>query len=351
MVWKGVETSCLTLAIALAGMGGVSYIYRFDTILSPNGATRYPISIGEGRLRVVYLNGTSVASTVGPSPLDEYARLWTTVPTRYFRWRSCTRLLSDGTDVHEFAVSVTLFAPLVALLPVVFIIRPALKHPRRSRLICAEILRTSHRNMTARRRWVRRATIAVLGCGAAASATYWAFGCNMWKLGFGRRIGWHVTRTPLPLDVAHHVDLMNPYAPWSILLTADNRGVSFARGVQVAQGTVAPTQTFELVGFGWKQGIQSPSLTFELRHGRGTPSTVQDEQMRDTKEIYYQSLRLPLWVPFTLCSVWPVVAFFRGPWCRSGRRTNGLCGPCGYDLTGNESGTCPECGEKVERSG
>ena len=25
-----------------------------------------------------------------------------------------------------------------------------------------------------------------------------------------------------------------------------------------------------------------------------------------------------------------------------------ICMKCGYDLTGNESGTCPECGEKVE---
>ncbi len=25
-----------------------------------------------------------------------------------------------------------------------------------------------------------------------------------------------------------------------------------------------------------------------------------------------------------------------------------LCIPCGYDLQGNESGTCPECGEAVE---
>lgn len=32
---------------------------------------------------------------------------------------------------------------------------------------------------------------------------------------------------------------------------------------------------------------------------------------------------------------------------RSRRRANGLCGECGYDLTGNKSGTCPECGMHV----
>ncbi|MDB5330373.1 MAG: hypothetical protein JWP03_1524 [Phycisphaerales bacterium] len=32
---------------------------------------------------------------------------------------------------------------------------------------------------------------------------------------------------------------------------------------------------------------------------------------------------------------------------RNLRKLNGLCLTCGYDLTGNVSGTCPECGEEV----
>ena len=31
------------------------------------------------------------------------------------------------------------------------------------------------------------------------------------------------------------------------------------------------------------------------------------------------------------------------------RRREGLCVRCGYDLTGNVSGTCPECGTVVPR--
>jgi len=32
------------------------------------------------------------------------------------------------------------------------------------------------------------------------------------------------------------------------------------------------------------------------------------------------------------------------------RQKNGLCINCGYDLRGNVSGVCPECGEQVENS-
>ncbi len=36
-------------------------------------------------------------------------------------------------------------------------------------------------------------------------------------------------------------------------------------------------------------------------------------------------------------------------WRRGRRRKPGHCG-CGYDLTGNVSGRCPECGETTDRS-
>ena len=39
--------------------------------------------------------------------------------------------------------------------------------------------------------------------------------------------------------------------------------------------------------------------------------------------------------------------FLLGPYRRYRRRKKGLCLTCGYDLTGNESGVCPECGSKA----
>lgn len=56
---------------------------------------------------------------------------------------------------------------------------------------------------------------------------------------------------------------------------------------------------------------------------------------------------VPLWVPFGLFSAYPCVAFIRGPYRRYRRRKKGLCLKCGYNLTCNVSGVCPECGERI----
>lgn len=58
-------------------------------------------------------------------------------------------------------------------------------------------------------------------------------------------------------------------------------------------------------------------------------------------------LTLPLWIPFVLFGAYPTFALFRGPLRRQRRRRRGECIGCGYDLTGNESGVCPECGSKT----
>jgi hypothetical protein len=51
---------------------------------------------------------------------------------------------------------------------------------------------------------------------------------------------------------------------------------------------------------------------------------------------------LPLWIPAALAAI-PTVLL----WWRDRRFPHGFCQACGYDLTGNVSGRCPECGEPV----
>ena len=51
---------------------------------------------------------------------------------------------------------------------------------------------------------------------------------------------------------------------------------------------------------------------------------------------------------FLLFASYPLLALNVGRLWRYLRRRKGFCGKCGYDLTGNISGTCPECGAKVK---
>ncbi len=55
----------------------------------------------------------------------------------------------------------------------------------------------------------------------------------------------------------------------------------------------------------------------------------------------------PHWFLLVLLTAYPTIAFIRGPLRRWRRRRKGLCLKCAYDLTGNVSGVCPECGSEV----
>ncbi len=52
---------------------------------------------------------------------------------------------------------------------------------------------------------------------------------------------------------------------------------------------------------------------------------------------------LPLWLPLALLAMPTAVLWYRDrPFPR------GQCAKCGYDLTGNVTGVCPECGAESD---
>ena len=55
----------------------------------------------------------------------------------------------------------------------------------------------------------------------------------------------------------------------------------------------------------------------------------------------------PIWVPVFILLLYPVVVVWRGSVRRFRRCREGVCRGCGYNLTGNVSGRCPECGAPV----
>jgi hypothetical protein len=62
------------------------------------------------------------------------------------------------------------------------------------------------------------------------------------------------------------------------------------------------------------------------------------------------SVFAPFWLSATILAVYPILAFLRTPAKRWYRRRIGSCGVCGYNLNGNESGTCPECGTAINKN-
>ncbi|UCE61593.1 MAG: hypothetical protein JSU63_07550 [Phycisphaerales bacterium] len=71
------------------------------------------------------------------------------------------------------------------------------------------------------------------------------------------------------------------------------------------------------------------------------------------REVQAQYMRYgasgPVWLTSLLLVTYPLIAYIRGPLRRWRRRRRGMCLSCGYDLTGNESGVCPECGTEIEK--
>ncbi len=63
-----------------------------------------------------------------------------------------------------------------------------------------------------------------------------------------------------------------------------------------------------------------------------------------------RSLRVPHWASVLLFSAYPVAALLGSRARLRRRRVRGLCVDCGYDLTGNVSGVCPECSTGIERA-
>ena len=84
-----------------------------------------------------------------------------------------------------------------------------------------------------------------------------------------------------------------------------------------------------------------------LRHDR-TPNQASLLLSSQQKGPYRTTwIVFPLWLSTGLLTLVGVIPIIRGPVRRRWRRVRGHCAKCAYDLTGNRSGRCPECGTRV----
>ena len=87
--------------------------------------------------------------------------------------------------------------------------------------------------------------------------------------------------------------------------------------------------------------FHSGPLDFALKRGKffNEPNKTYSRTM--------YALFCPTWFLIGLFGSYPFISFVRGPLRRFSRRCRGLCVKCGYNLAGNTTGTCPECGSST----
>jgi hypothetical protein len=87
---------------------------------------------------------------------------------------------------------------------------------------------------------------------------------------------------------------------------------------------------------------------------QGEPELDQLPIIRDQwhRRLDVQFASVPLWLVLATSAVLPVFGLCRATHRAVLRRLRkrGRCGCCGYNLTGNTSGTCPECGSDIPTS-
>ncbi len=120
-------------------------------------------------------------------------------------------------------------------------------------------------------------------------------------------------------------------------------------------GLVASTAVLVVWVLGYWYDVTYTGATWVVGFGRGYTGAAWGPEFRPhgwsvepAGELYAwppvvwsrQHVMFPLWIPLALFAL--PSAYL---WYRDRRPPAGHCQACGYNLTGNESGTCPECGE------
>lgn len=102
------------------------------------------------------------------------------------------------------------------------------------------------------------------------------------------------------------------------------------------------------VNKGVNRGFRFHSLQF-----RGFSLTYSFDERRSERRSAWGApqawwVTVPMWALMLLYFAYPFYRMVRVKTCRSRcQNDHGSCRSCGYDLTGNVSGKCPECGKRI----
>lgn len=96
--------------------------------------------------------------------------------------------------------------------------------------------------------------------------------------------------------------------------------------------------------YSWEQSAGPFEITVFSQKSVGTSPWWQSLERLDGTRNLRMTLRMPTYLLVPILAAPPLWALLRGPFRRSRRRAKGQCIRCGYDLTGNVTGVCSECG-------
>jgi hypothetical protein len=121
---------------------------------------------------------------------------------------------------------------------------------------------------------------------------------------------------------------------------------SFAQTVNGVRVLLRPEQPFS--------PDRGPGHDVETRF---CSASVEPGQLAAARDLWHRQLDVPVgsaphWSVVAATALPPLAWFgmvLRRARLRRRRQRRGLCRRCGYDLTGNMSGQCSECGQPVER--
>lgn len=115
---------------------------------------------------------------------------------------------------------------------------------------------------------------------------------------------------------------------------------------QTWEGFFCGISSAELESWRWQQVLSElrwPRFYKSLEASKGESYYQAADGYLLDADLYENRLALPLWMPALLFAALAGRGWYRyRPFRRPGR-----CPCCGYDLTGNVSGVCPECGHEV----
>lgn len=79
-----------------------------------------------------------------------------------------------------------------------------------------------------------------------------------------------------------------------------------------------------------------------ISHPAPTPPTISNYEIGTSYDLQIRMLSLIL-----LSGAWLIFSVIRPNWVRKFRIRRGLCSKCGYNLKGNTTGICSECGTPI----